>query len=177
VLYLVDPLDSFMLAGLTEYEGFALKNVDDPTLELPEAGDKPAEQAEAVSEADFDALVARFKAQLGERIADVRASDRLVDNPVRLVSPEGGRGREMDRVRRLLEKDFSVPKLVVEINRGHALIKNLAALIEAGEAAGTVEAVIEQLYENGLLTEGLHANPASMVTRIQALMLAATQPK
>jgi molecular chaperone HtpG len=36
VLYLVDPLDSFMLPALTTYEGFPLKNVDDPTLELPE---------------------------------------------------------------------------------------------------------------------------------------------
>jgi molecular chaperone HtpG len=175
VLYLVDPLDSFMLGGLTEYEGFPLKNVDDPTLDLPVDKEREKEkEAEALPQDAFDALVARFKQQLGERVTDVRASDRLVDNPVRLVSTDETRSREMDRVRRLLEKEFTVPKMVVEINRAHPLIKNLAALVTAGEAAETVNAVIEQLYENGLLIEGLHANPSSMVTRIQALMVAAT---
>src|SRR5687768_1931474 len=167
-----------MLAGLTEYEGFPLKNVDDPALDLPVDQEKDKErEKEAVPQAEFDSLVARFKEQLGDRIADVRASDRLVDNPVRLVSTDDSRGREMDRVRRLLEKDFTVPKMVVEVNRQHPLIKNLAGLITAGEAAETVNAVIEQLYENGLLVEGLLANPSSMVTRIQELMVAATTKK
>ncbi len=177
VLYLVDPLDSFMLAGLTEYEGFPLKNVDDPTLDLPRGEEQPAPGPDALPDADFDALVARIKEQLGDRIADVRASDRLVDNPVRLVSTDDTRGREMDRVRRLLEKDFTVPKMVVEINRQHPLMKNLAGLVTANEAAPTVAAVIEQLYENGLLVEGLLPNPSSMVSRIQELMVAATERK
>src|SRR6185503_5871476 len=42
VLYLTDPMDSFMLVGLQNYNGKALKNVDDASLNLPEA-DKPAE--------------------------------------------------------------------------------------------------------------------------------------
>jgi molecular chaperone HtpG len=100
-----------------------------------------------------------------------------VDNPFRLVSTDDTRGREMDRVRRLLEKDFTVPKMVVEVNRSHPLIKNLAGLIAAGESAETVNAVIEQLYENGLLVEGLLANPSGMVTRIQELMVAATNKR
>ncbi len=177
VLYLVEPLDSFMLAGLTEYEGFPLKNVDDPGLELPKSDEAPAAEGDALPEAEFDALVARIKEQLGDRISDVRASERLVDNPVRLVSTDESRGREMDRVRRLLEKDLFVPKMVVEINRQHPLIKNLAGLVSSGEATETVDAVIEQLYENGLLVEGLLPNPSSMVGRIQQLMVAATSKK
>jgi molecular chaperone HtpG len=174
VLYLVDPLDSFMLAGLQTYEGFPLKNVDDPALDLP----KPKEdeqKADSLPQPEFDALAARFKAQLGERITDVRASDRLVDSPIRLVAPDDTKGHEMDRVRRLLEKDFTIPKKVLEINRRHPLIKNLAALIAAVQDENEVDACIQQLYENGLLLEGLHPNPAEMVGRIQTLMEAATQ--
>ncbi|HLE28104.1 MAG TPA: molecular chaperone HtpG [Anaerolineales bacterium] len=174
VLYLVDPLDSFMLAGLQPYEGFPLKNVDDPTLDLPAEKAKEGEE-EGVPPAEFEALVARFKAQLGERIADVRASDRLVDNPLRLVSPDDAKGREMDRIRRLLEKDFTIPQKVVEINRRHPIIKNLAGLVTAGGSDSLVNDCIEQLYENGLLLEGLHPNPAEMVGRIQALIEAATK--
>ena len=176
VLYLVDPLDGFMLAGLQTYEGFPLKNVDDPTLDLP----KPKEDEqkdEGLPQPEFDGLVARFKAQLGERITDVRASDRLVDSPVRLVAPDDSRGHEMDRVRRLLEKDFTIPKKLLEINRRHPLIKNLAGLIAAGQDENVVDDCLQQLYENSLLLEGLHPNPAEMVGRIQALMEAAVKPK
>src|SRR3990172_8577845 len=159
VLYLVDPLDSFMLAGLQAYEGFPLKNVDDPTLDLPAEKAKEGEE-EGVPPAEFEALVARFKAQLGERIADVRASDRLVDNPLRLVSPDDAKGRGVDRIRRLLEKDFTIPQKVVDINRRHPIIKNLAGLVTAGGSDSLVNDCIYQLYENGLLLEGLHPNPA-----------------
>ena len=179
VLYLVDPLDSFLLPGLQSYEGYPLKNVDDPTLDLPKSN---APEAEAVPQPEFDALVARFKAQLGDRVTDVRATDRLVDNAIRLVAPADSRDHEMDRVRRMMEKDYTIPKKVVEINRQHPLVKNLAEMIKAGGAAASsddevVNDVIEQLYESALLVEGLLPNPADMVARIQKLMEAATSKK
>jgi molecular chaperone HtpG len=176
VLYLVDPLDGFVVTSLQSYEGFPLKNVDDAGLDLPESGKEKERAIEAaVPQAEFDALVACFKAQLGERVTDVRASDRLVDSPVRLVSPEDARQRDMERVRRLVEKDYTIPKKILEINRRHPLIKNLSALVAAGQSEGVVNDCIQQLYENGLLLEGLHPNPAEMVGRIQALMEAASR--
>jgi molecular chaperone HtpG len=174
VLYLVDPLDSFMLGSLQTYEGFPLKNVDDPTLELPKSPEKEAE-APPIAPAEFDALVARFKAQLGDKVTDVRATDRLVDHPARLVAPEGARDHEMDRVRRILDKDFTIPKRVLELNRSHPLIQNLSRLVSNPEAESVVNDCIVQLYESGLLLEGLHPNPADMVSRIQSLMEAATR--
>jgi molecular chaperone HtpG len=174
VLYLVDPLDSFMLSGLQTYEGFPLKNVDDPTLDLPAS---PAKEGEAapIAPAEFDALVARFKAQLGDKVTDVRATDRLVDHPARLVAPEGDHGHEMDRVRRMLDKDFTIPKRVLELNRRHPLIQNLSQLVAHNQAEAVVNDCILQLYESSLLLEGLHPNPADMVGRIQTLMEAATR--
>ena len=46
VLYLIDPLDAFMVQSLREYEGKALKNVDDPELDLPE-DEEPSEEETA----------------------------------------------------------------------------------------------------------------------------------
>jgi molecular chaperone HtpG len=175
VLYLVDPLDSFMLAGLQTYEGYPLKSASDPSVDLPQDEAATESQAEAVPAAEFDAVVTRFKEQLGDRIADARSTDRLVDSPLRLVAPGDARGQEMDRVRRMLEKDYTIPKKVVELNPRHPLIKNVAALIAGGEADELVNNVIEQLYESALLIEGLLPNPAGMVSRIQQLMEAATR--
>src|SRR3989304_3258177 len=98
---------------------------------------------------------------------------------LRSTCPLGKRKKEKKkkraRLRRLLEKDFTIPKKVVEINRRHPIIKNLAGLVTAGGSDRLVNDCIEQLYENGLLLEGLHPNPAEMVGRIQALIEAATK--
>lgn len=172
VLYLVDPLDAFMVQSLREYEGKPLKNVDDPALQLPEvAEDKSASAAEAELPAEtFGKLIMRFKNVLGERIAEVRESKVLKDSPCRLVPPDSGPEREMQRVRRLIEPDYEVPVWILELNRGHPLIQNLAHLVETQFANPLIDATIEQLFENLLLLEGLHPNPAQMVPRIQELL-------
>jgi molecular chaperone HtpG len=178
VLYLVDPIDSFMTMALTEYKEKPLKSVDDASLELPEEQDKEAAaEAETIPQAGFDALVGRFVHVLGDKVTEVRESKVLRDNPCRLVSPEGAPGRDMQRVYKLLNKEFEVPKKIFEINRGHPLIRNLAALVSETSDDPVIDATIEQLFENQLLVEGVHPNPAAMVSRLQALMEAATARK
>lgn len=172
VLYLTDPLDAFMVQGLREYEEKPLKNVDDPELQLPasEEEETSEEKVDALSAEAFAKLIVRFKSALGERVEDVRESKVLKGSPCRLVSSESGPERDMQRVRRLLEQDFEVPVKVLEINRGHPLIQNLAQMIETQFASPLIDLTIEQLFENLLLLDGLHPNPVQMVPRIQDLL-------
>jgi molecular chaperone HtpG len=111
---------------------------------------------------------------LGERVVEVRESKVLKDSPCRLVSPESGPEREMQRVRRLIESDYEIPPRILEINRGHPLIQNLSSLVHEDFANPMIDLVIEQLFENLLLLEGLHPNPVQMVPRIQKLLEQAT---
>ncbi|MBN1667687.1 MAG: molecular chaperone HtpG, partial [Anaerolineales bacterium] len=102
VLTLTDPMDSFMLLGLRRYQEHELVNVAAPDLKLPAAAQEQAEEEQhnKLPEQDFEALVARFKAQLGERVTEVRATERLRSSVARLVDPEGALGQEMQRVYR-----------------------------------------------------------------------------
>lgn len=177
VIYLTETIDSFMVLGLRQFEGKPVKNVDDAGLELPQAAAEGPASAEQTPQDQFDALIERIRKVLGERIADARESKLLTDSPCRLVSPEGEAERDMARVRRLLDQKFEAPKKVLEINRGHSLIKNLARLIAKRPNDAIIDLSIEQLYENGLLVEGIHPNPAEMVGRIQALIEAAVGEK
>ncbi|HWQ13613.1 MAG TPA: molecular chaperone HtpG [Roseiflexaceae bacterium] len=171
-LLLVDVMDSFMLSGLREYQGLKLRNADDANLQLPGAADGAEVK---VSDEQFAGIVTRMKAVLGERITGVRASNVLRNSPLRLVSPDDSVGREMARVQRLVDRDYKVPPRLVEVNRGHPLIVDLARLIEANSEDPLAAALIEQLYDSALLLEGLHPNPADMVGRIQTLMEAAAR--
>ena len=174
VLYLVDPIDSFVVVSLQEYDGKPLKNVDDAGLELPTQEEAAEETDAALPEADFNRVVGRFVKVLGDRVVEVRGSKVLRDSPCRLVSPEDAPAREMSRVYRMLGQEFEAPKRILEINRRHPIIRNLARLVSESPGLEIIDPAIEQLYENQLLIEGLHPNPTGMIPRIQQLMEAAT---
>lgn len=171
-LLFVDMMDGFMLSGLREYEGHKLHNADDPNITLP--GEARPNEVH-VSDEQFAQLVTAFKEQLGERITAVRASNVLRSSPARLVSPDDAPNREMERIQRILERDFKVPARTIELNRGNALIADLARRLEHQPDDPLAATLIEQIYDSALLLEGLHPNPASMVERIQKLMEAAAR--
>lgn len=171
VILFTDIVDSFMLLGLQKYQDFDLQNVAAADLELPEPDkDKPAEDSTPMPDADFSSLVDRFKTQLGDRVSDVRATERLRGSIARLVDPDGTMGQEMQRVYKILEKDYETPKKVLELNPRHP---TLAALVSRPADEALAQTMIEQIYESALLIEGLHPDPASMIPRIEALMAAA----
>jgi HSP90 family molecular chaperone len=172
VLYLVDPIDSFMVMALREFEGKPLKNVDDAGLELEGMEDQPADGA--VAEADFNRLVGRFVKVLNDRVLEVRESRVLKDSPCRLVSAEDAPAREMSRVYRLLGQEYEVPQRILELNRSHPILANLARLVAEAPENPVVDDSIELLFESQLLMEGLHPNPTDMIPRLQQLIQVAT---
>src|SRR5262249_11589955 len=153
-LLLTDLLDGYMLTGLREFDGTPLQNVDDPNLTLP--GAATTEEAAPLDDAALALLNDEFKQILGERITEVRTSTVLRTNPIRLVSAATSSGREMQRVQRLTEREYSVPPKILEINRTHPLIHDLGRLATSHRDHETLEACIEQLYDSALVAEGLH---------------------
>ncbi len=170
VLLMTDPMDSFVLLALTQYKEYPLVNAAQEKPEIPEEEKQEAADKEpALPQETVDTLVQRFKTALGERISDVRTTDRLTDSPARLVDKEGSMNQEVQRVYRMLQKEYEAPEKVLEINPRHPIVKRLSAAPD-GELAGMI---IEQIYEDALLIEGLHPDPAGMIGRIQKLMNAA----
>lgn len=173
VLYWVDPLDAFIAPIVTDFKDKKLRNIDDAGLELPELEGEEADDSEPAGEladADFNRLVGRFVTTLGNRIIEVRPSRVLKDSPVRLVSPEDSPNREMERISRYLDRNYEVPKKILEVNRRHSLIVDLAGMVAGRPDDPFINLAIEQLYDGALVQEGLHPNPADMLPRIQQIL-------
>jgi molecular chaperone HtpG len=83
----------------------------------------------------------------------------------------------MQRVYRYLDQAYEIPKRILELNRRHPLVVNLARLVSATPQAPLIDLAIEQLFDNALVQEGLHPNPAEMLPRIQELLLQATSER
>jgi molecular chaperone HtpG len=169
VIFMTDPLDSFVLMRLTEFDGKPLKNLASAEVELPKVEKKEVAETteESLPTSEYINIRDRFKTQLGDKIADVQITDRLSGSPVRLVEPKGSLTPEVQRVYRLMNREFEAPRKVLEVNPKHPIIIHLSQVEDTNPILGTI---IDQLYENALLIEGLHPDPASMVDRIQKLM-------
>jgi molecular chaperone HtpG len=144
---------------------------DNVPAEKPET---QPEEKEKIADADFGPLLERFKQTLGDRVADVRSTDRLSTSVARLVEPEGSMNPEMQRVYKYLGKDFETSKKILELNPAHEILKSL---LDMQPESDLQRIVIEQIYDSALLVEGLHPDPSSMVSRVQELMLAALAKK
>ena len=171
VLYFDQPVDAFLPQSIGKYEEFEFQNVDRADVKAPAQEDEETPEPGE----EFDKLAARAKEVLGDKIADVRPSRVLVDAPARLAAPEGVIDTGIQRVRRLMEEDYTAPQMVLELNPGHPIVANLMQRVDAGAADEIVDAAIEQIYEDALLLEGFHPDPAQMVARIQKLLEAATR--
>ena len=112
---------------------------------------------------------------LGDRVQEVRASQVLKESPVRLVTPEGTPNREVQRIYRYLDPQYEVPRKILELNRRHPLIADLAHLASARPDSPLLDLSVEQLFESALVQEGLHPNPAEMLPRIEKLMAIAAR--
>jgi molecular chaperone HtpG len=180
VLYLYDPLDEFVLGGLGRCKDFKLVPVEQADLkEIQKFADQIAEKKiEELQTEDiqiFDKLLRRMKDILGDRVTDVIESKRLTDSPVCLISPDGTTTSTMQRIMQLMNKDASVPKRLMEINRDHPLIRNLIKVYRHDPKADQLSRVTEQLYESSLLLEGYLQDANQMVQRIETLLEKSTE--
>ncbi len=172
VLLMADPLDSFVLLKLDQFDGKELVNAAQVDAPAPASDESNSEPDSTLSDEQRSQVLEQIREVLGDRVTDVRATDRLVESPARLVDADGAMKPEIQRVYRLLNQEMDAPKKVLEVNLHHPLIQRLA---QAPSASTVAPLVIEQLYENALLLEGSLPDPGKMIARIQNLMAAALE--
>lgn len=164
VLLFSSEVDPFMLMRLNTYEEKSLANL---ALEGQKSTDEESDEEKEPENEHNLGLIERFKSVLGDKVSDVRTTDRLTRSPARLVNAKGAMTPEMQRVYEMLNQDHEETAKVLEINPTHSLVVGLANLQEGDPK---FDLLAYQVYENTLLLEGLHPDPASMIDRIQKIM-------
>ncbi len=169
VLLMDDPLDAFVVPHIDAYKEKELKSIEKADIDLKTDDEQ---QKDALAGADADKLIARFKVTLGDRVKDVVESRRLVDSAVTLVVGDSGMDVQMERMMRMMDKNFSPGARILEINTAHPVMKNLKAKLETDDA--TVDQVILQLFEGALLLDGGLSQTSDFVARMTELLVKAT---
>jgi len=98
VLYLVEPIDEYMVQQLKEYDSKKLVNITKEGLKLDETEEEKT-KAEELKKANEN-LCKVVKDILGDKVEKVLLSGRLVDSPCVLVTGEFGWSANMERIMR-----------------------------------------------------------------------------
>jgi molecular chaperone HtpG len=172
VLLLTDPVDIFIVPSINEYDKKPLKSIDKADIDLKE-DDKFKE--ESLNENLAKSLISVFKETLGDKVEDIIESKRLVDSPATLVSGKEALDSSMEKMMKMMNKEFTGSKKILEINTRHPLIKNLSKINLANSKDPLLRSCILQLYEGALLINNDLESPTDFMKRMTEIMEKATK--
>ena len=167
ILYFTDNVDEFAIQMLMEYKEKKFKSVSSGDLELESTEEKEELNKQLEENKELFTLM---KEALGDKIKDVRLSQRLKSHPVCLTS-EGQLSLEMEKVLNAMPTDQKVKAdKVLEINAGHPIFETLKKLYDSDK--DKLKGYSELLYSQALLIEGMSIeDPVAFSNLICSLMV------
>jgi molecular chaperone HtpG len=124
-----------------------------------------------LSEEAAKALAQWIKETLGDKVGEVRVSQRLVDSPAVVVDPDKFMTTSMRRIMKAVKKEGQEDaplKHDLEINPGHPILSRLEAM--RPKDAALAASVAEQILDNARVAAGLLEDPRTMLNRLNQLL-------
>ena len=169
VLLMHERIDDWMSGYMHEYAGKTLRNVAKGEIDLDKLGDAQDKEKQEEAAKAAAPLVDTLKAALGDRVKDVRVSNRLVDSAACLVLDEYDMSLQMQQLMKSIGQEAPASKPILEINPEHALLKRLQA-DDADPAR--VEDYAALLFEQAMLAEGGSLDdPTAFIARMNRLLV------
>jgi molecular chaperone HtpG len=168
VLLLTDPVDAFWTSVPTDFGGKPLKSLSQGDVDfglIPLSEDKAGDDDKEKPGPDEAMTIAVIKDTLGDRVSDVRASQRLTTSASCLVAGGFGRDRQLERLLAQQNRGMGA-KPILEINLRHPLV---AAITEAKDAASDLSFLL--LEQAQILDGELPEDPAAFASRLNRLVL------
>ena len=173
VLLLAERIDEWVMGHIENYEGKRFKDATRGDLELAgleSTADRKQHDAELK---ESKGLLKRVKDALGERVSEVRVSERLKESPACLVLGEHDLSEPMRRILAAAGQKVPESKPVLEVNVAHPLVKYLEARTVSGEFAELAQLI----YDQATLAEGAPlANAPEYVQRLNRLLVRLAAP-
>ena len=167
VLFFAEPIDEWVAQSLTEYGGKPVKNITKGDVKFDEAASEETKKATTESKDVLDAV----RKALDADVKEVRFTSRLDESPACLVADEHAMSANMERLYRSMNQNMPVSKRILELNRDHAVVKNLLTLAAKDASAESFRERAEMLLDQALLAEGSPLkDPARFAKRVARLM-------
>ncbi len=168
VLLLTDNVDEWFVSHLSDYSGKHLQSVakgelDDKVLESEE--DKKEEEKQ---KDEFASVIDHVQKVLGEKVKEVRITNRLTTSPACIVADAYDMNMNMQRILQSVGQPAPESKPIFELNPDHTIVKRLKSETDDDRFSEWTEILFDQsvLAEGGQLKD-----PATFVSRLNKLLL------
>jgi len=173
VLLLAERIDEWMMGQLDSYEGKRFKDASRGDLELGGLTSDADRKQHDARLRESKGLLKRIKDALGERVTEVRVSERLSESPACLVIGEHDLPERMRRALESLGQKAPEARPLLEVNVEHPLIRYLDGVTDGIRFAE----LAQLLYDQAALAEGAPlANAPEYVQRLNRLLVRLTAP-
>ena len=164
VLILDDEIDEIVISSVPKYDDKELKSVNRSGAADDFSKDKDKDKEEALKP-----VLKKIKKILGERVKDVKVSNRLSDSPSCVVVDENDPTAQMQELMRSMgQADIPNVKPILEINPNHKIIKKLKGKLKQK----SFNDIAFLLYEQALIQEGVKLdNPAEFTERLNKVIV------
>jgi molecular chaperone HtpG len=174
VLLMGDRVDEWVMGRIGEFEAKRFKDASRGELELGGLSEA-AERARVDEEKrEHKALLKRFKDALGERVIEVRVSERLRDSPAVLVRADTDLSAGMRRVLAANGQTMPSAAPAFEVNVTHPLVRYLDGVQEAESFSELAQLLFDQA---SLADEGQIANGPDFARRLNKLLVRLVEPR
>ncbi|HEX8756745.1 MAG TPA: molecular chaperone HtpG [Steroidobacteraceae bacterium] len=168
VLLLSERIDEWVMGQMDAFEGKRFKDAARGDLELGALESEADRKRHEEELKESKGLLRRVKDAVGDRVIEVRVSDRLSGSPACLVLGEHDLGSGMRRILAAAGQKAPESKPALELNVGHPLVKHLDGLADAER----FKELSLLLYEQAELAEGGQlGNPVEFVQRLNRLLV------
>lgn len=169
VLFLMDRVDEWLVAHLTEFDGKKWQSVAKGDIDIPAAEEDKVEEEQL--EKDFDSVLKQMKEALGEaKVKEIRLTHRLTDSPACLVSEDNEMSAHLQRMLKAAGQSFMDSKPILEVNPKHPFIVRLKSEQDDESFARWSHV----LFDSALLAEGGQLeDPGTYVKRLNQLLIQA----
>ncbi len=175
VLFMIEPVDEFILSGFGEYDKKKLKSIAQGDIDLgTEEEKKIADEQKKETSGKYKKLIKKVQDSLKDYVKEVRLSDRLTDSASCLVTDDGDMNPQMERIFAAMNQAVPETKRILELNPDHPVIETMNDLFAADKKNPKLADYSELLYDQALLTEGIAIkDPARFARLVTGLMVQA----
>src|SRR6202163_3771071 len=173
VLLLGERIDEWVMGQLQSYEGKRFKDAARGDLELGGLVNEADRKEHDAQLKESKGLLKRIKDALGERVVEVRVSERLKESPACLVLGEHDLGERLRRILAAAGQKTPEVRPVLEVNVGHPLVSYLDGVTDSEQFTE----LAQLLYDQASLAEGATlANAPQYVQRLNRLLVRLAAP-
>ncbi|KAG9403196.1 hypothetical protein AC1031_005845 [Aphanomyces cochlioides] len=176
VLYLVDPLDEYVMQHIPDFDGKKMQSVTKEGLKFGDEDEKTIERRRKLYSEQYETVLSGLKTLYGTKVSKITISKTPLETPAVMVTSQWGHSANMERI--IKAQTFANPaaqnpmaQKIMELNPRHPIVSKLRDLYATQPDSTETQDLSWLLYDAALTNSGFAMDDVDhFASRVYRLM-------